>query len=289
VGLDVLPVGAGDAVLATVLLVRSGSSPPASAGWWSGGHPCEIPTPGAPAAGRFGHSGDVAEWIFGIIDSLGAVGVGLLILLENVIPPIPSEVILPLAGFRASTGAFNVVAVWLAATAGALSARSILYGLGAWLGYERLHRLAGHRWFILASQKDIDRGDELFDTHGGKIVLLARCVPLVRSIVSVPAGLSGMPVLRFSVFTAIGSGIWNAVFIALGWTSGRTGTRSSSTWARSATSSSACSWSGSSCSSCAAAGRSPSAGTAPRGKQVLALGATGGSSFRADGTRGADV
>lgn len=159
----------------------------------------------------------MAEWIFGIIDSLGAIGVGLLILLENVVPPIPSEVILPLAGYRASTGAFNVVAVWIAATLGALVGALILYGLGAWLGYERLHRLAGHRWFILASQKDIDRGDKLFDTHGGKIVLLARCVPLVRSIVSVPAGLSGMPILRFSVFTAIGSGIWNAVFIGLGW------------------------------------------------------------------------
>ncbi len=159
----------------------------------------------------------MAEWIFGIIDSLGAIGVGLLILLENVVPPIPSEVILPLAGYRASTGAFNVVAVWIAATLGALLGALILYGLGAWLGYERLHRLAGHRWFILASQKDIDRGDQLFDTHGGKIVLLARCVPLVRSIVSVPAGLSGMPILRFSLFTAIGSGIWNAVFIGLGW------------------------------------------------------------------------
>lgn len=159
----------------------------------------------------------MAEWIFGIIDSLGAIGVGLLILLENVVPPIPSEVILPLAGYRASTGAFNVVAVWIAATLGALVGALILYGLGAWLGYERLHRLAGHRWFILASQKDIDRGDKLFDTHGGKIVLLARCVPLVRSIVSVPAGLSGMPILRFSLFTAIGSGIWNAVFIGLGW------------------------------------------------------------------------
>jgi membrane protein DedA with SNARE-associated domain len=178
------------------------------------------PTPGEGAPGRLGHSGGVAEWIFGIIDGLGALGVGLLILLENVVPPIPSEVILPLAGFRASTGAFNVVAVWLAATAGALIGALILYGLGAWLGYERLHRLAGHRWFILASQKDIDRGDALFDKHGGKIVLLARCVPLVRSIVSVPAGLSGMPILRFSVFTAIGSGIWNAVFIALGWVLG---------------------------------------------------------------------
>lgn len=162
----------------------------------------------------------MAEWIFGIIDGLGALGVGLLILLENVIPPIPSEVILPLAGFRASTGAFNVVAVWAAATAGALLGALILYGLGAWLGYERLYSLAGHRWFILASQKDIDRGDKLFDNHGGKIVLLARCVPLVRSLVSVPAGISGMPILRFSVFTAIGSGIWNAVFIGLGWALG---------------------------------------------------------------------
>lgn len=159
----------------------------------------------------------MADWVFSIVDRLGAAGVGLLILLENVIPPIPSEVILPLAGFRARAGAFDVVAAWAAATLGSLLGALILYGFGAWLGYERLHALAGKRWFILSSQKDLDRGHALFDRHGSKVVLLARCVPLLRSVVSIPAGIVGMSMWRFSVLTAIGSGIWNAVFIGLGW------------------------------------------------------------------------
>ena len=145
---------------------------------------------------------------------------GLLILLENLIPPIPSEVILPLAGFRARTGALSVFTVWPAATAGSVLGALVLYGLGAWLGYDRLHRLAERRWFVLASQKDIERGHQLFDQHGGKVVLLARCVPLVRSIVSIPAGVSAMPLGRFVLLTAIGSGVWNAVFIGLGWVLG---------------------------------------------------------------------
>ena len=152
---------------------------------------------------------------------MGAAGVGLLILLENLIPPIPSEVVLPLAGFRARTGTLNVWTVWPAATAGSVLGALLLYGLGAWLGYDRLHRLAGRPWFILASQKDIDRGHELFDRHGGKVVLLARFVPFLRSVVSIPAGITGMPLLRFTVLTAIGSGIWNAAFLWLGWVLGK--------------------------------------------------------------------
>jgi membrane protein DedA with SNARE-associated domain len=163
---------------------------------------------------------DVAAWVFSIVDRLGAVGVGLLILLENILPPIPSEVILPLAGFRARTGALNVVAVWPAATAGSVLGALLLYGLGAWLGYDRLHRLAGHRWFVFVSQKDLERGEAVFERHGGKVVLLARCVPFLRSVVSIPAGISGMSLMRFVVLTAIGSGVWNAAFIALGWVLG---------------------------------------------------------------------
>lgn len=159
----------------------------------------------------------MADWVFTVVDRLGAVGVGLLILLENVVPPVPSEVILPLAGFRARAGAFDVVAVWAAATAGAVLGALVLYGLGVWFGYERLHRLAGKRWFILSSQRDIERGHEMFDDHGGKVVLLARCVPLLRSVVSIPAGVIGMPLWRFTGLTALGSGIWNALFIGLGW------------------------------------------------------------------------
>lgn len=159
----------------------------------------------------------MAAWVFSFVDRLGAAGVGLLILVENLIPPIPSEVILSLAGFRAKAGALNVWLVWPAATAGSVTGALVLYGMGRWLGYDRLCRLAGHKWFILISPKDLDRGNRLFRDHGSKIVLLARMVPIIRSIVSVPAGMAGMPTPRFVLFTAIGSGIWNAVFIALGW------------------------------------------------------------------------
>ncbi|RZT83805.1 membrane protein DedA with SNARE-associated domain [Pseudonocardia sediminis] len=159
----------------------------------------------------------VTEWVFAVVDRLGAAGIGLLIFLENVVPPIPSEVILPLGGFRAQVGVMNPIAVWAAATIGAVAGALVLYALGAWLGYERVHRLAGHRWFLLSSQKDLDRGRALFDRHGGPIVLFGRCVPLVRSLVSIPAGISGMPLVRFTALSALGSAVWNALFVGLGW------------------------------------------------------------------------
>jgi membrane protein DedA with SNARE-associated domain len=159
----------------------------------------------------------VANWVFSIVDRLGEVGVGMLIFLENIVPPVPSEVILPLAGFRARTGALNVWLVWPAATAGSVLGALVLYGVGAWLGYDRLHALAGKRWFILTSQSDLDRGDRIFERHGGKMVLLGRCVPLIRSVVSIPAGIAKMPLPRFLTLTAVGSGVWNALFIGLGW------------------------------------------------------------------------
>jgi membrane protein DedA with SNARE-associated domain len=162
----------------------------------------------------------VANWVFSIVDRLGAAGVGLLILLENVIPPIPSEVILPLAGFRARTGAINVFLVWPAATAGSVAGAMLLFYLGRRLGYDRLHALAGRRWFILTGQRDLERGRRLFDHHGGKMVLLGRCVPLVRSVISIPAGVAGMPGGRFLLLTAIGSGVWNGLFLTLGWVLG---------------------------------------------------------------------
>ena len=159
----------------------------------------------------------MTQWVFSIVDRLGEIGIGLLIFLENVVPPVPSEVILPLAGFRARTGALNVWLAWPAATAGSVLGAIVLYGLGAWLGYDRLHALAGKRWFFLTSQKDLDRGQRIFSRHGGKVVLLGRCVPVIRSLVSIPAGIVRMPLPRFLLLTAVGSGVWNALFIGLGW------------------------------------------------------------------------
>jgi len=100
---------------------------------------------------------DVADWIFAIVDRLGAPEVGLLIFLENVVPPIPSEVILPLAGFRARTGSLNLLTVWPVAAAGSVLGALVLYGLGARLGHDRLRALAARLWFVLARVKDVDR------------------------------------------------------------------------------------------------------------------------------------
>ena len=155
-----------------------------------------------------------------VIERLGAVGVGLLIFLENVLPPIPSEVILPFAGFTAQQGDLNAVAEWLAATLGALAGALMLYGIGALIGEERLRELSRKRWFVFFGEKDFDRGDRFFDRHGAAVVFFGRFIPLVRSIVSVPAGIERMPIPRFVLLTFVGSGIWNAVFITAGWVLG---------------------------------------------------------------------
>lgn len=158
----------------------------------------------------------VAGWITDVIDSVGEVGVGLLIALENVFPPLPSELILPFAGFAAERGDLNIVLAWVAATIGALVGALVLYGVGAVVGYDRLHDLAGKRWFLLLGQRDLERGSRLFERYEAPIILGGRCVPLVRSVVSIPAGIARMPLARFCLYTAIGAGLWNALFIYLG-------------------------------------------------------------------------
>jgi membrane protein DedA with SNARE-associated domain len=159
----------------------------------------------------------VTGWVVDVIEAIGEPGVGALIALENVFPPIPSEAILPFAGFSASRGDINVVLAWAAATVGALVGAYVLYGVGRIIGYDRLQVLAQQRWFFLFGSKDLTRGERFFERHGSAIVLVGRCIPLVRSIVSVPAGWSKMPLGRFTVLTALGSAVWNAVFIGLGY------------------------------------------------------------------------
>ena len=159
----------------------------------------------------------MSDWILTLVDRLGPLGVAILVAAENIVPPIPSEVVLPLAGFRARSGTMNVFVVWVAATAGALAGAVVLYALGHLFGYERLHRLAGHRWFFVVSQDDLERGQQVFDRHGSWIVAVSRCIPVIRSVVSIPAGIARMPLARFCVLTVIGSGVWNAIFVGAGW------------------------------------------------------------------------
>lgn len=155
--------------------------------------------------------------VIDIIESIGEVGVGLLIALETILPPIPSEVILPFAGFAAQEGKLNPFLAWGCATLGSLAGAMVLYLLGVKFSYDRLHHLAERKWFFLFGVRDLERGMRFFEGHGGAVVLVGRFIPFIRSIVSVPAGLDAMPLPRFLALTALGSGIWNAVFIAIGY------------------------------------------------------------------------
>ena len=162
--------------------------------------------------------GGIADWVVRIVQTAGYPGIVALLLLENLFPPIPSELILPLAGFLAVQGQFALPGVWAAATGGSLLGALMLYTLGRVLGEARLRELV-KRWgkWLLVDERDLDRGRQWFDRHGGKAVLICRLVPVVRSVISIPAGLEGMPLGRFVLYTLVGSGVWNAALIGAGW------------------------------------------------------------------------
>jgi membrane protein DedA with SNARE-associated domain len=153
-----------------------------------------------------------------VMDALGEVGVGVLVLSENVFPPIPSEVVLPLAGYLASRGRMDLGLVVLAATIGSVLGALLLYEVGARTGRARLRRLVDR--MPLLEAEDLERAESWFSRHGELSVLIGRCIPVVRSLISLPAGVEEMPRWRFTVLTAIGSGVWNAVFVVGGWALG---------------------------------------------------------------------
>lgn len=155
------------------------------------------------------------EWITRLMEALGSPGAGLAVALENVFPPVPSEVILPLAGFTAGQGRISLVAAILWTTAGSVAGALVLYFLGSWLGLERLRRIARRVPFV--SESDVDKADAWFDRHGDAAVFAGRMVPVVRSLISIPAGVSGMPIARFTLYTAAGSLVWNSALILAGY------------------------------------------------------------------------
>ncbi|MGN9813570.1 DedA family protein [Micromonospora sp. BQ11] len=157
-------------------------------------------------------------WVADVIDAMGALGVALLVALENVVPPIPSEIVLAMAGYLSSAGRFNVVLIVLAATAGSLGGALLLYWLGAGLGEDRLKRWLDR--LPLVDTDDLEKADRWFERHGRWAVLFGRLVPVVRSLVSVPAGANRMPMGEFVLFTTLGSGVWNTVIVGLGYALG---------------------------------------------------------------------
>lgn len=165
-----------------------------------------------------GDLGGLTGWVADVITGLGEVGVGLLVAAENLIPPVPSELVLTMAGYLAGEGRVNLVLVLLAATLGSLFGALALYWLGRLAGEERLRRWLDR--LPLVDPEQLDKADRWFDRHGHQAVLFGRMVPVVRSLVSVPAGAAGMPLPRFVAFTTLGSGLWNALFVGLGYAAG---------------------------------------------------------------------
>jgi membrane protein DedA with SNARE-associated domain len=161
--------------------------------------------------------GQLTDWVIRVVDSLGYVGVALLVTLENVFPPIPSELILALAGFVASRGEASLIGMILAATAGSLLGAWILYGAAYVFGPGPLKALVRRygRW-IRITERDLDTAEHWFARWSTLAVLVCRCVPLVRSLISIPAGLSKMNFLSFTVYTTIGSLVWNTIFVTAG-------------------------------------------------------------------------
>ena len=157
----------------------------------------------------------IIDWIVGLMETLGAPGVGIAILLENLFPPIPSEVVLPLAGFTVAQGSLNMVSVFIWSVLGSVVGAYVLYGIGAWLGLERLRKIADWMWLVRAS--DVDASMDFFNKYGKPSVFIGRLIPGVRSLISIPAGLGNMNLLTFGLWTTLGSGIWNAILIYLGY------------------------------------------------------------------------
>src|SRR5690625_1945589 len=158
--------------------------------------------------------GAVTDFAVGLMERLGGPGAALAVLLENFFPPIPSEVILPLAGFTASQGELSLVAVVLWTVAGSVLGAAGLYGLGAALGLRRLRAIAAR--LPLVDPTDIDVADRWFARHGTKAVFFGRMLPIVRSLISIPAGIERMNLATFLALTAAGSTIWNTALVGAG-------------------------------------------------------------------------
>lgn len=158
------------------------------------------------------------DWAADFIDAIGLLGVAALVALENIFPPIPSELVLLLTGFNVSETRFGFVGAIVFATIGSVVGAYFLYGIGRLLNEDRLEAfLAGIGRFVGLKKSDVHKGFQWFERHGTLVVLFGRLVPVVRSVVSIPAGADKMPLGRFTALTAFGSFVWNTIWISIGW------------------------------------------------------------------------
>jgi membrane protein DedA with SNARE-associated domain len=162
-----------------------------------------------------------SAWILDLIERGGYFAVALLMLAENIFPPIPSEIVMPAAGIAAGRGDLSIVPVIVFGTIGAVAGQLLWFWLGLRVGKEGLKKLARHhgRW-LTVSPRDIEKADRWFDRHGCKAVLFGRLIPGIRTLISLPAGLSDMSLRRFLVYSALGSGGWTAALALAGYALG---------------------------------------------------------------------
>jgi membrane protein DedA with SNARE-associated domain len=160
----------------------------------------------------------MAQWVIDTIQSTGYFGIVLLMFLENIFPPIPSELIMPLAGYMVAEGKQNLAGVILAGTVGSVMGALPLYYAGYFLGEERLKAFADkHGRWLTVSREDLERAKKWFDRHGKMAVLLCRLVPALRSLISIPAGIARMNLALFLFYTAMGASLWTALLTGAGY------------------------------------------------------------------------
>ena len=159
----------------------------------------------------------MSDWITGF-EKLGTLGIALLMFAENVFPPIPSELIMPLAGFSAARGERNLLMVIIAGSIGSLLGALLWYYIGQKIGAERAERWAEkHGHWLTLSPKEVEQSCAWFNRHGGKAVFIGRLMPAVRTLISVPAGIAGMPLGSFLVYSTAGTIIWTALLAMAGY------------------------------------------------------------------------
>ncbi len=160
----------------------------------------------------------LAEWIPNVMNQLGYWGIGLLMFLENLFPPIPSELIMPLAGFTVAKGQMDFILVIIAGVVGTIVGAFPWYYIGKFISEERLEHLADKygKWISVTS-KDIKKANNWFNEHGGKAVFFCRLVPGVRTLISLPAGINNMPLIPFTLYSTLGTTIWVTFLTFLGY------------------------------------------------------------------------
>lgn len=159
----------------------------------------------------------LTEWVISIMERLGYWGIALLMFLDNVFPPIPSEIIMPSAGYAASKGQLLLIGVIIAGSMGSLLAAAVLYWVGYRCSHQRLFQWTDrYGKYLFIKTNDVKTALQWFEQHGHRIVFFGRMIPAVRSLISIPAGMSRMPFWKFMLYSGLGTVIWTTFLACVG-------------------------------------------------------------------------